>query len=140
MMSSEPHLTSDNFCSIAIYLYGNSISLESVSALLGLTPTRSRNRGDVRVTSSGSEVVQKIGFWEYRVKVNVDQASSSLFELMDLVKCDSLLGQAGIEKAELDIFVPLESGDSESGFSMEMPSGFLARLSKLGFDVVVTSR
>ncbi|WP_273544224.1 DUF4279 domain-containing protein [Luteimonas saliphila] len=129
-----------NFCSISIYLYGNSISLESVSTMLGLAPTRSRNRGDLRVTSSGSEVVQKIGFWEYRVKVNVDKVSSSLIGLMDLVKCDRLVGHAGIEKAELDIFVPFDSEGTENGFSMELPSDFLARLSKLGVDLVITSR
>lgn len=139
-MSSEPHLMDSKCCSIAIYLYGDSITLDAVSVLLGLVPARCRNRGDVRVTSSGSEVVQKIGFWEHRVKVNVDKVSSSLIELMDIVKCDRLVGQAGIEKAELDVFVPLASRDSESGFSMEMPSGFLARLSKLGVDLVVTSR
>ena len=60
--------------------------------------------------------------------------------LIDLVKCSGLVGQAGIEKAELDVFVPLDEGNGESGFSFEISSSLVNRLSELKFDVVVTSR
>lgn len=130
----------DNFCSIALCLYGDSISLNDVSRLLGLTPTRFRNRGDVRVTSSGSEVIQKIGFWEYRLRVNVSQISSSLIDMVGKIKCDRIVGEAGVNKAELDIFTPLDIESDQSGFSVELSSCFLNKLSALGFDVVITSR
>ncbi len=130
----------DNFCSIALYLYGNSIALDEVSILLGLNPTRSRRRGDVRITSSGSKVTQRIGFWEYIERVVVKDISSTLVKIVGRINCGRVVGQAGIEKAELDIFVPMDSEGESVGFSMELPSGVLCKLSGLGFDLVVTSR
>lgn len=130
----------DNFCAIALYLYGNSIALDEVSSLLGLSPTRSRKRGDVRVTSSGSEVTQRIGFWEYRERVEVGELSTALIKMVDRINCGNVVGQAGIEKAELDIFVPMDLTGDSVGFGMELSTGVLCKLSGLGFDLVVTSR
>lgn len=130
----------DVFCAIGVYLYGDSISLDDISRLLGMNPTQARNRGDVRVTSSGTEVVQKVGFWEYRVKVNVSRASSCITELVDSIKCGKIVGEFGITKAELDIFTPIDMKSDKNGFSFEVPSRVLEKLSDLGFDLIVTSR
>lgn len=140
MMNNKVGKVDDSICSIALYLYGNSISADDASRLLNLTPTRSRNRGDVRVTSSGSEVVQKIGFWEYRIRVMVSQIVPSLVEMFSEIKCTKIVGECGIEKAELDIFIPLDIEIDQSGFSIELPSNLLNKLSGLGFNVIVTSR
>lgn len=130
----------DDFCSVAICLYGESLSVDGASRLLGLTPTRFRNRGDVRVTSSGSEVIQKIGFWEYRTSSSAKQITSSLAGIVSQIGCARVVGEAGIEKAELDVFVPLDAEDEQGGFSMGLSSDLLGKLSRLGFDVIVTSR
>lgn len=139
-MSSEGVLVGDNFISIAIYLYGDSISRADVSRLLGLEPTKFRNRGDTRLTSSGVEVVQKIGFWEYRIKVDDGQVLNCLADLVGRIKCEKIVGCAGVSKAELDIFSPIDFELNQGGFSVELPSSLLNRLSSLGFDVVITSR
>jgi hypothetical protein len=128
------------FCTIGIYLYGDSISIDDVSSLLGMNPTQARNRGDVRVTSSGAEVVQKIGFWQYKVKVNVDRVSSCLAELLDKIKCEKVVGKSGVTKAELDIFAPIDTKSDKNGFSFEVPSDVLRQLYDLGLDLIVTSR
>ena len=130
----------ENFCSISLYLYGNEISHEEVSKLLGLNPTRVRSRGDVRVTSSGSEVVQKIGLWEYRQRIDTNKISTYIAGFFDGIACPKVVGVAGIEKAELDVFVPLGADDDQSSFSFELRNGLLAALSVLGFDVIVTVR
>lgn len=130
----------ENFCSISLYLYGDEISHDEVSELLGLSPTRVRSRGDVRVTSSGAEIVQKIGLWEYRERINTNQISAYIANFFDGIVCSKVVGVAGIEKAELDVFVPLGADDDQSGFSFELRAGLLAALSVLGFDVIITVR
>ncbi|MGN0126398.1 DUF4279 domain-containing protein [Glutamicibacter soli] len=130
----------ENFCSISLYLYGDNISHDEVSKLLGLSPTRVRSRGDVRVTSSGSKVVQKIGLWEYRKRIYTNEISSRAADFIAGINHSKVVGQAGIEKAELDVFVPLGEGDDQNGFSFELHAGLLATLSVLGFDVIITAR
>ncbi|GEM_PF-6603175 len=131
----------DGFCAIAILMYGDSLSMDEVSALIGLTPTRTRIKGDVRTTSSGSQVVQRIGFWGYRVRVGTDQIESTISALVGAIDADCLVGQCGIEKAEVDIFVPLDPDLPSDGprLSMELTSGLMRRLAVLGFDVILTS-
>lgn len=138
MNSPDIASTSNGFCSIGIYLYGESLSLDDASQLLGLTPTKARNRGEVRVTSSGSEVVQKIGFWEFSIHVELGEINSAIAKLIDEIDCSRVLGFAGVEKAELDIFVPVD--EEQVGFSFELPTSALRKLTELGLDVVITSR
>jgi hypothetical protein len=128
------------FHSISVYLYGHSIVLDEVSRLLNMSPTRSRNRGDVRTTKSGSSIVQNIGFWEYKIEVSSDQIPASLLDFFSRLESKNLIGQAGIEKAELDIFFPLGDDESGNGFSFEIPSRLLEIMGILGFSLVVTSR
>lgn len=90
---------SENFCSVGIYLYGDAISRNDASKLLGLEPTKFRNRGDVRVTSSGTEVTQKIGFLEYRERIDSNQISAFLVGIFSRIECSTIIGLAGIQKA-----------------------------------------
>jgi len=134
-MSSE-----NNFCSIGIYFYGEDISLDEVSLLVGLEPTLSRNLGDVRLTSSGAKVLQKIGVWEFRWRVELTNLGASLLDIIDKIKCEKIAGRAGVAKAELDVFIPLDADGGVNGFSFEFPGNLLGRLYRLGFDVVITVR
>lgn len=130
----------DDFCAIALLMYGNSLLLDEVSTLLELTPTRTRVKGDVRTTSSGAQVVQKIGFWEYRVEVPIGSLSRTIVQMVGAIHCETVLGRVGIEKAELDIFVPLSTKSEKNGFDMELSPQLMRRLAMLGFDVLVTTR
>ena len=56
------------------------------------------------------------------------------------ISCDQVIGVHGIEKAEIDIFIPLEVGGTQNGFSFELPAKLLGRLANLGFDLIVTAR
>lgn len=130
----------ENFCSVGIYLYGDSILLDDASKLLGIQPTQSRNRGDIRVTSSGSKVVQKVGFWEYRIRISPDRLLPRVVDIFSKIRCAKVVGEAGIDKAELDIFIPLDAKADTDGVSFELPFDLLGKLSRLGFGVVVTSQ
>ncbi len=139
-MDSQDSNMNDAICAVAILLYGDALETEQASALLDLSPTRTRNRGEVRTTSSGAQVLQKIGFWEHRVRVPVGDLSATIVQLVDAFQCETVIGRFGIEKAELDIFVPLNPEDERNGFEMELPSGLLQKLAMLGVDVLVTTR
>ncbi|OEY98998.1 hypothetical protein BIY45_19300 [Stenotrophomonas sp. BIIR7] len=85
--------------------------------------------------------MQRIGFWGYRVRVGTDQIESTISALVGAIDADCLVGQCGIEKAEVDIFVPLDPDLPSDGprLSMELTSGLMRRLAALGFDVILTS-
>lgn len=128
-----------NSCDIAILLYGNSLEIDEASKLLSLTPTQTRVRGDVRTTASGSQVHQKIGFWEYRLCVGADHASQTILEMVGAIRCGNLRGSAGIERAELDIFVPLNPELDENSFSLNLSCELMLKLANLGMDLTLTS-
>ncbi|GAB2665376.1 DUF4279 domain-containing protein [Arenimonas aestuarii] len=130
----------ENFCSVSLYLYGADILHDEATKLLGITPTRVRRRGEVRVTSSGTDIVHKTGSWEHRARVDYGEISSHAASLFKNIKCSTVVGFAGIEKAELDVFVPLGTDENQGGFAFEMRSDFLSTLSVLGVDLIVTAR
>jgi hypothetical protein len=128
-------------CSIAIYLYGDDINLDAASELLGLTPTRTGRRGDLRSSSLGVQSIRKIGFWEYREHVETHQVDLSLSRILTSSKTtNSVVGCAGITRADLDIFKPLDSKDDPMGFSFDLSPNLLRQISQLGFNLVVTAR
>lgn len=131
----------DNECVIAIYLYGDDIRLDVASDILGLMPTRSGNRGDQISSSSGAQSTRKIGFWEYREIVAIHELNLSLSRVLDEVKAtDAVVGSAGITRADLDIFKPIEPEDDPFGFSFDLSPDVLQRLAQLGFNLIVTAR
>ena len=131
----------ENECTIAIYLYGDDIRLGDASVLLGLTPTRSGNRGDQRTASSGTQSARKIGFWEYREVVSINELDLSLSRLLRAITAkDAVVGLAGITRAELDIFKPIEPDDNPFGLSFDLSPCVLQRLAQLGLNLIVTAR
>jgi hypothetical protein len=59
-------------------------------------------------------------------------------EILNGIECAQIVGEAGITKAELDIFYPIGTKNDEGGFSMGIPSDMLRKAAQLGFDLVVT--
>lgn len=132
---------SEKECAIAIYLYGDDIHLDAASELLGLTPTRTGRRGDLRSTSSGTPSVRRIGFWEYREYAEIHEIESPLSKILMSIKAtDAVVGCAGITRADLDIFKPLDPNDDPMGFSFDLPPNLLYRIAQLGFNLIVTAR
>lgn len=139
-MSSQTSNTNGDFCSVAILLYGGSLDTKEASILLDLSPTGTRNRGEERTTSSGAQIVQKVGFWEYRARVPLDSLSRTIVQMIGAIQCETVIGQVGIEKAELDIFVPLSMKAEKNGFDIELSPPLMRKLAILGFDILVTTR
>jgi hypothetical protein len=128
-------------CAIAIYLYGDDIQLDAASELLGLSATRSGRRGDSRSALSGAQSFRKIGFWEYREHTETREIDSSLSRILLAIKAtDTVVGCAGITRADLDIFKPLDPKDDPLGFSFDLSPGLLLRIAQLGFNLIVTAR
>lgn len=129
----------EDFISVGMYFYGENISLNEVSQLVGLEPTSARARGDIRITHSGVKVIQNNGFWEFREKVKVE--SLEIFLLKITKKIGSrIVGKAGVTKAELDIFLPIDPDVKMAGFSFEIPNSMLEKIHNVGFDLIFTVR
>ena len=125
---------------LGIYLYGNNISIDDASKLFGLTPTKFRNKGDKRVTSTGTELVQEIGMWEYWIEVVDDDISKILLNVLQGAKGNNVVGQFGIEHAEVDILYPVMFFEEPRGFSFKIARELIARISDLGMDLIITAR
>ena len=132
---------SEKECAVAIYLYGEDIHLDASSELLGLAPTRTGRRGEPRSRSSAQQSIRKIGFWEYREHAEVREIESTLNKvLMSIKATDAVVGRAGITRADLDIFKPLDPNDDPMGFSFDLSPSLLHRIAQLGFNLIVTAR
>jgi hypothetical protein len=128
-------------CVIAIYLYGDDIDLDVASELMGLTPARTGRRGDARSTSSGVHSVRKIGFWEYRELTDEREIDASLNKIfMSIKAAGAVVGCAGVTRADVDIFKPLDPDDGTMGFSFDLSPNLLHRIARFGFNLVVTAR
>ena len=125
---------------LGLCLYGDHISIDGVSKLFGLTPTRFRNKGDKRVTSTGTELVQEIGMWEHWIKVVDDDISKILFDVLRGVKGSKCVGQFGIEQAEVDLLYLAEFYEEPKAFRFKIKSDVLERISDLGMDLIITAR
>ena len=135
----KPNLEKE-LCAVAIYLYGDYISIDDASRLFSLTPTKFKNKGDKRITSTGSEIVSKVGMWEHTITVARDDISKSVREILAGVEGDKILGRFGIEHAEIDIFFTFDHDEEFYGFSIKLDDESLRRMADLGLDLIITAR
>lgn len=63
---------------VSVYLKGDELKPSAVSEKIGVAPTRSHEKGDHRITRSGSEVVEKTGIWVLTVRGDEAASLSSL--------------------------------------------------------------
>lgn len=122
-------------CSAGLYLRGDALIPDRVSALLGRKPTKSWRQGDEHTTTLGNKIVRESGLWSlvetsHNLKINdlikniFDQLSSvnSLFDLID-----------GLEEAELAVFVAQDSAENvASTIEFTISPEILSSISRYG--------
>lgn len=52
--------------SVTLRVTGDCLIPEDITSILGVTPHLSRHKGDVRTSSSGSKIISKFGFWNWK--------------------------------------------------------------------------
>lgn len=126
---------------IAIYLRGNSLDPKSVTNALGINPSRSQKRGDLRSTSTNHKVISKIGLWglvSQSKAVTVPEHIEEVLANFD-GRVISLRDISGVEEAYLYIYVACktEVGVTEN-VELTVTKVQIDRLSGLGLDLRIT--
>lgn len=127
---------------VAIYLKGDDLMPEELSARLGVVATKSHRRGQKSIAKSGKEIVARTGLWKSSrtAKSAIDlplllqQVASEL-----LASGNDLSSLPGVEDAFVDIFIA-QTAEHDGGGTSEffMDAAAVATLNQLALPVRFT--
>ena len=122
---------------VGLYLRGKDLDPELITRSTGVQPSKSQRRGDKSFTSTGHEVVKKIGVWAIVIELESHSLEEHLSQLADsLPSGGRYSGIAGVEEAYIDIFVALASSPrGEASCDFEIGPSSIEMLSQLGLPV-----
>jgi Domain of unknown function (DUF4279) len=122
-----------------LYLNGEQLDPVALSALLGVTPSETRTRGQTRVLRSGHSVVAKLGVWHLNAKGRSPSECVSALVTRFGGRLPDLSHLPGVEDAYLDMFVTFEPGKDEgTEVRLDWEPVALRQLADLGLPLVVT--
>ena len=118
---------------VVLYLYGTSLDPVTVSANLGVEASKARISGEKWVTSSGKTVTTKTGFWSLETDRKTPSISAQVQTLKEKLKFarDPPSAIPGVDRAELDIFVAMQSSDEPKRYTSSLTVDDLLWLSSL---------
>ncbi|WP_083459250.1 DUF4279 domain-containing protein [Amantichitinum ursilacus] len=124
----------------ALYIKGDRLMPQDVSAALGILPTTSQVRGEARVTSSGTAFTIKTGLWAVVVERDSADVSAVIYELLEaLGPQPGLATLPYVEEVYFDVFVAgVSDEDGDGTCSLELPVWQVNALSTYGLPVRVT--
>jgi hypothetical protein len=100
---------------------GDELRPDEITAILGVVPSRSHEKGKRWITSSGNEVVERTGIWVLREKddsgADFSALVRSLISKFDRAKVP-FRSLPGVEVAFLDVLV-MDAADSDGGGTCE---------------------
>jgi hypothetical protein len=127
----------------AIYLKGDALDPSRVSDLLGVSPSRSRHKGQKSHTSTDLEVTAKTGLWALEIEKDADSIDLpiAIGELIRKVgtRVSDLKTIPGLEDAYVDVFIATDAdGDGEGTCTFELSEQNLAALKSIGLPIHFT--
>lgn len=132
---------SENKIDVTLYLRGDELEPTTVSAILGVVPSKAHCKGDVTFTSTNREVVARTGLWSYAVKSKDKNISQMFTELnKDMGDVYHKVSQIkGLSEAYVDVFVAIDSVPEIGGtFEFELIPEAVTALNSLGIPVRFT--
>ena len=131
----------DHTYQVAVYLRGESLNPEDVTAELKISPSVSQFKGESKVTSTNHSYKTKIGVWALKCESVTSDLSPSIKEVIDAFKqrSTSLMLIKNVEEAYLDIFISAEAErQADTSYGIEIDSFSVSRIEKLGLSLKVT--
>jgi hypothetical protein len=118
---------------VAVYLHGASLVPDTVTAILGVSPTRSWNRGQQHKTASGHVITRKLGLWKLDGSHAPGHLEQKVESLVGRIAVEgNLLGSVpGLESAKLAVFWA-RSADDRSPSELWLSPVLMGRMSSLG--------
>lgn len=124
--------------SVTIYLRGQQLIPEHVSAVLGINPSDSQKKGELHITSTNHHVIRKIGLWSLAAQNESNDVTEQIEELMKKIGQSSvpLNKIEGVDEAYIDIFIAINSNNETVEF--ELGEILLKEIARLGLLVRTT--
>ena len=122
-----------------LILRGEQLEPATVSGLLGMTPTRTRRRGERQVSPSGRTYETKVGVW--RLKAEGATPGACVAALLSRFggRLPDLSKLPGVSDAFLDLLVLFELGGSEGDeIQLEWEPAALEQLARFRIPLVIT--
>ncbi|MCL2872072.1 MAG: DUF4279 domain-containing protein [Betaproteobacteria bacterium] len=130
------------FVTIGVYFLGNNLLPEEITNTLKIEPTYSKKKGDRWNSSTGEEIVAKIGCWELYARHKA--ASENLADQIRFIveslgdKIGNLEKVEGIDRAFINIFYSLETHPDSRTVEVDFSAKELMSLTSLGLPVQIT--
>jgi len=127
---------------LSIYLKGDALDPEKLTAMLGVDATKSHAKGKRWITTAQREVIEKTGLWALVLRGNDDEGLSGLVLRMRASlgnRSVSLDALPGVQEAYLDVLVMVDADDDGGGaceFALNKTS--IAYLNAIGLPVQFT--
>lgn len=128
------------FVKIGIRLWGRMLQPNTITEILGLQPSQSQLKGDVKRLSSGNlSAPREFGMWCYTKEVSTC-LELDLRTLLDSIKGRNLKEIDGVEHAIFDLFIGLsdENYHVQESFECRLVNKALEKIYKLGLDIRIT--
>lgn len=103
--------------STSLYLYGDTLVSDTVTSFMGVNPSKTREKGEKKILSSGAMVTQKnTGFWRLDNDPSLDNANLStqinwIKNKISNRKCE-ILKIPGVEVVCIDIFITTDKKET----------------------------
>lgn len=125
---------------VALYLRGDLLDPDLVTQSVGIEPSKAQRKGERLVTSTGHEVIAKLGLWALVVESDSSSLDAHLTRLADSLPPGLALSSiVGVEEAYVDIFVALASDtDGDARCELDVSPKSLELLARLGLPVRIT--
>jgi hypothetical protein len=127
---------------VSLYFWGEGLIPAKISNVLGVSPTQSQAKGEVKTTSTGKKVTAKGGMWGFSSDYEV--VGQYLSEHISFLR--SKLGQRasqipsleGVQDSCVDVFIAAETGAEGATCEFELTTANVAALMELGLPVRFT--
>ena len=126
---------------VSIYLLGDELDPDSVTALLGLKPDEFHRKGKRWTTSTNREVIERTGIWVVSAKTTSNDLNRVIGDVASKIDANApfLMQLPGVEEAFLDVFIAIDA-DTDGGGTceFELTPQDVAELTRLGLPVRFT--
>ena len=124
--------------SVGVYMYGDRLDPEIVSAVVRAKASETRRRGDSRVLKDGSTVIAKTGLWARRVHRDDSEVELAIADLLEDFADERVDEIPSVERAILDIFLIANDAEMLDEVQFVMPKLTIDHISRLGLQISVT--
>ncbi|RBW52093.1 DUF4279 domain-containing protein [Marinobacter sp. F3R11] len=128
------------FVKIGVRLWGEELQPDKITEILGLQPTQTQLKGDVKKLSGGNlSAPRELGMWCHTREVS-SNLELELKALLDSMEARNLKEIDGVEHAIVDIFVGLSDEDYyvQESFEYRFENNILETIFSMGLDIRTT--